>query len=240
MRSELLYTDWPYLALMIFLAAMLLRSLLFWRKPRSDSETISERSSRTDMLWRFGLSAILLGHTAVLLFPNRVLAWNTTTFRLYLLEGVAFATGLAALIGWAPLVWRHMTRSGAVLRDTADSVLLSLVGTTLVSGLLLAWMHRWASLWAASTLAPYLRSLISGSPQINLVSGMPFLVRIHVTFAFATLAVLPFSRAGVWLIQRAARPLLGSAGARIEQLRRGISARLVQLNLGQRLWPEED
>ena len=62
-----------------------------------------------------------------------------------------------------------------------------------ISGLAIAVLYRWGSSWSGVTLVPYLLSLLHMKPAVELVAGMPFLVRLHVVCAFALLAIAPFT-----------------------------------------------
>jgi nitrate reductase gamma subunit len=245
MMLDLFYGALPYAAALIFAAGLLVIGGLGWLRG-SDAESAAAEWRKlfsTVALWRWGVVAVILGHAAIVLFPRTVLAWNGVAFRLYLLEIAGFAAGLAACAGWVQIVRRHFARAGSTAWEAADSVFLSLLGTTLASGLLLAWVHRWASSWGASTLTPYVRSLVSGRPRTDLVWGMPFLVRLHLAASFATVAIVPFTRAGLVFgafLRRTARVAPALVHESLEPLRRTLSARLRDLNIGQRLWPEED
>src|SRR5581483_8127459 len=71
---------------------------------------------------------LLAGHLLGLLFPRAVLAWNSSSGRLYLLEGVAFVIGLGALAAWGRATWRHLGRTDAsFIVEIADSVFLAMV-----------------------------------------------------------------------------------------------------------------
>ena len=45
-----------------------------------------------------------------------------------------------------------------------------------------------------AVLVPYLRSVIVFSPRLDLMSGMPFLVKAHVFGAMMIVGILPFTR----------------------------------------------
>jgi nitrate reductase gamma subunit len=152
-------------------------------------------------LWRWGLLAVLLGHLAGLLFPREILLWDRVPLRLYSLEAVAFASGLAALAGWAISAWRHLGRSAdGVAGQITNTIFLALLFCTLASGLLMAASYRWGSSWGVLTLTPYARSVIRGDAAAGLPAGMPFLVRLHIFSALATLAMVPLTRLAPALI----------------------------------------
>jgi nitrate reductase gamma subunit len=43
-------------------------------------------------------------------------------------------------------------------------------------------------------MAPYLWSLVKFSPNVAYISGMPWMVKLHVALAFGLLAFFPFTR----------------------------------------------
>src|SRR5207249_6521301 len=132
-------------------------------------------------LWRFSLTLLVAGHFAGLLFPKVVLWWNQSPFRLYLLEGFAFALGLLALLGWIKLLWKHLAQStGSFLSEVADTVFLALLLVGLLSGSLTALIYRWGSSWGVATLTPYILTVLRGKPLLGFAAEMPFQVQLHV------------------------------------------------------------
>ena len=182
----------------------------------------------------------MLGHGGGLLFPQQILLWNTVPVRLYILEGLAFAAGIAALAGWAGVMWRHLGRAGgSAAREVADAAFLSLLFVALLSGLLTAILYRWGSSWGVLTLTPYVRSLASGNPAAALAADLPFFVRLHVFSSMAALAAIPFSR----LAPLALVPLHRGLGLLLRPLSamgRTVEPALRKHNPLERLWPEED
>ena len=148
--------------------------------------------------------ALVALHVLLLSAPDAVLGWNPRPAALILSAG--FPVG--AVCSWpsaddlarpAP-GRRHATAIG-------DVVVSTLVGIELVSGLMLALFYRWASSWSVVTLTPYAVSLLRFNPRVELVTSMPFLVRLHVFCAFAILVALPFATGGstaVVAVRRAA------------------------------------
>lgn len=147
--------------------------------------------------WRLGITGVLSGHLVGLLIPRGVLLWNQVPWRLVLLEATGFALGALAAMGLV----LTLTASGPSRRrdplSTSDTVLMTLLATSVVSGLGIAVLHRWGSSWYASLMVPYLRSLVRMAPEAGLMADMPFLVKLHVVSTFALVGVLPFSRLAV-------------------------------------------
>ncbi len=64
----------------------------------------------------------------------------------------------------------------------------------IVFGLWVAFEYRWGSSWFASVMSPYLISIFTLNPQIDAVSGMPWVIKIHVSLAYTILLLIPFTR----------------------------------------------
>ena len=246
MKTAFLFQTWPYAAVLLFVSGMAAR-YLGMPEPTSAKRhwALDGRDlfSRTALL-QINLFLLLLGHLVGLLFPQRILQWNSIPFRLYALEIYAFGAGLSAFGGWALLTWRHLRQSDASIgRQAADAVFLSLLFTTLLSGSLTAILFRWGSSWGVITLTPYVVSLFRGRPAVDLVAGLPFLVRLHVFSAFATLAALPATRLGPVLIvglSRGLRLVLPPVQALAYSVSKMVEAVLQRLNPAIWIWPEED
>jgi nitrate reductase gamma subunit len=138
-------------------------------------------------------SLILAGHLLGVIAPGLVLSLSASSGGLYALEAVAFVLGLCALVAWAYAAARHLARSKRNTTAATDSVFLALVFVGVASGLAMAVIHRWASVWGAAALTPYITSIGSGSPQTEYVVRMPPLVRLHVVSLFGVLAAFPFT-----------------------------------------------
>lgn len=216
MSSDLLFRVIPYVALVILVGGLAVRSLV----TRADEPAFADRLAEArslfsgGRLWRLSLLLLLAVHVLILGIPNATLAWNSVPWRLYVLEGVALFLGLLALGGWAATMWRHFrhTRS-AIVADIADLAVLALLLVTIVTGLAQAELYRWGSAWAAAILTPYLGSLLGGHASTDLVAQMPLLVQLHVFATFALCAVLPFSRLSLfpvaalhWTLTRVSQP----------------------------------
>ena len=174
------------------------------------------------------------------LFPRLVLRADNSAAGLLLVEGTFFALAAITLISWASLMWRHLGRAGgSFFSETADTILLALIGVGLISGLLMAIFYRWGSAWGASILFPYLLTVLRGQPTVSLASQMPFLVQLHVFSAFAGLAVLPFTRLSPFLVLVLHR-VLALGGRPVAAGFDALEAWLRKQNLAARIWPEED
>jgi nitrate reductase gamma subunit len=242
MKLNFLFAIFPYVALGLLAAGTVVRYFLFRKQPDAVSSEVAEAKTvfAGNRLWQISLAFLLAGHAIALVMPRMLLQWNSNRMRLYLLEGVAFAIGCAALAGWLFLLWRNLKRhGGSTLTELSDVVLLALLFVGIFSGLLVAVLYRWGSVWGAMILTPYFTSLLQGKPAAHLVSQMPFLVRLHVFSLFAAVAVLPATRMGTVLVA-ALRAALGLAGRLASTGTRAAEAWFKKHNPAPWFWPEED
>src|SRR5262249_17839746 len=144
---------------------------------------------------------LILGHAVILVLPQAVLAWGRNPVRLYLMEALGFAAGIAALAGWGALLWGDLRRTNrSAITGLSDTMFIRLLLVGILSGLLIAVLYRWSSSWGAIILAPYIVSLLKLKPVGELAMQMPFLVRLHVFSVFAAFAVLPLTRLAAFLV----------------------------------------
>lgn len=179
-------------------------------------------------MWHAGILGTLAGHVLLLAAPEALRSWNARLPRLVAFELAALAFGLLAALGLFVVVRAHVRdeplRSA---RSLADTVLLGFLVVSIGSGLGLAVLHRWAASWSLATLTPFAYSLLARQPDLRLVEGMPYLVRLHVLAAVGFAFVLPFSR----LLDLALLPLERAAAT--------VARPLVALGVGLRRAAEQ-
>jgi nitrate reductase gamma subunit len=145
--------------------------------------------------WHYGILVILLGHLVAFLIPRSVLAWNGVPWRLYVLEISALAFGFLTLWGLVALIFRRFSSARIrVVTSPMDVVLLLALLVQVVAGLWVAIFFRWGSSWYAAFAVPYLNSLFTLSPDVPLVSNLPFMAQVHIVGGFVLLLLLPFTR----------------------------------------------
>jgi nitrate reductase gamma subunit len=231
MKTQFLFGVCPYLALAMVIVGTIATCFL---GSQVDPALDLSGAGRT---WRAGLIVLLLGHLAGFFFPRGVLAWNAQPVRLYLMEGAGFVAGLGALWGWTRMMLRHLSRSSApVGRQLAEALFLSLLFSSLISGLLAAGLYRWSTSWSVVTVTPYVRSILRGRPLAALAGEMPFQVQLHIFCAFVLLAMFPFTRSAAVLLA-AARRGLRFVFAPVPALLRETIAKFDPSGW---IWPEED
>jgi nitrate reductase gamma subunit len=151
--------------------------------------------------WHYGIMVVLLGHLVAFMFPRELLLWNSVPIRLLILEVTALTFGLLALVGLIMLIYRRMTNSRIrAVTSKMDIAILVLLLVQVASGVGIALTCRWGSSWYAAAMVPYLRSVFTLSPNLDYISAMPWVVKLHVANAFAIIGILPFTRLVHFLI----------------------------------------
>lgn len=187
----------PYVAVVVFVAGIVYR---YRRRGFTISSLSSQFLEGRVLFWgtipfHIGILALFFGHLAAFALPDQLLAWNSRPARLLLLEGSALVFGLTTLIGLGALMARRFTtpriRSVTTPMDVGIEILLL---AQIVLGVWIAVGYRWGSSWFASDLTPYLRSLVTLSPETAAIFAMPWIVKLHVVGAFAILFMIPFTR----------------------------------------------
>ena len=195
--DNLLLVVFPYLAVTVFFIGTIYRY-------RQKGFTVSSLSSQflegSSLFWgtilfHIGILGLFVGHLAAFLIPEAILAWNSQPLRLVALEATGAVFGIITLAGLVLLMVRRLTTSRIRAVTTRMDVAVELLLLAqIVLGVWIAFGYRWGSSWFASTLAPYLWSLVRLSPEAEAVAAMPWVVRLHVAGAFLILFMVPFSR----------------------------------------------
>lgn len=193
----LLFGVFPYLAVFVFLLVTIQR----YRQQSFSYSSLSSQFLENDKhFWsmvpfHYGILLVLLGHVVAFMFPRAILAWNGDPIRLIILELTAMVAGLLTLVGLVNLVVRRLrTPKLRVVTTKADILVYVLLLFQVVTGLTVAYHHNWGSSWFASTLSPYLWSIVKLNPDITYVTPMPLFVKLHVVSAFTLILVFPFTR----------------------------------------------
>lgn len=195
--NTVFFIIWPYIGLTIFVVVTVYRSIV---RPFSISSQSSQLLENKRLYWgsisfHYGIVLVLLGHLVALVIPKSVVLWNAVPIRLYLLEITGLGLGLWALVGLLILVFRRATvRRVQVVTTPMDIVVLIALLVSVVSGVLVAILYRFGSTWFTGIFSPYLLSLVTFSPRVDLVAPLPWLIKVHVINNFVLAAIFPFSR----------------------------------------------
>jgi len=195
--DQLFFTVLPYVSLILFFVFTIYRY-------RKETYTYSSLSSQflenqkhfwSVVPFHYGIIVVIVGHIAAFLLPKQILLWNGSPFRLYILETCALIFGLLTLIGLLSLIVRRITFSKIrTVTTLSDWILFALLLIQVGVGVAVAVFHPWGSSWFATSMTPYLWSLVKLNPDITYVVSMPWLVKIHIINASLLIGFFPFTR----------------------------------------------
>ena len=195
--NPLLFGVLPYVALFLFFLVTILR---YRTQPFTYSSLSSQFLENRLHFWavvpfHYGILVVLAGHLIAFMIPRQILWWNGNPLRLVVLEVTALVFGLLTLVGVVGAMLRRLTVA-KVSRVTsgADWVLYAMLLFQVVSGVAIALLYPWGSSWFAALAAPYLWSILGLHPRVELVTSLPWLVKLHVIDAWAVIGFFPFTR----------------------------------------------
>ena len=145
--------------------------------------------------WHYGILIILLAHLVAFLFPTQWAALIAEPVRLYVLEVTGLALAAATIVGLTLLVVRRLRNPRVLIVTSAmDWVMLTALLTQVVLGIWVALFYRWGADWYLHTAVPWLNSLLTLDPQIQYVTTLPWVVKLHMLNAFVIVTLFPFTR----------------------------------------------
>ena len=209
MRDHWIFAAAPYVAAGIAIAVMAVRSALTREGSGPHPARRMPFGAIAHLAWIAAIGLVALAHMAALAFPDAVLLWTRHPLRLVVIEIEGLVAGAVALAGTLAVLAQAMRRRPVTTTAVIDVAALTLVAVSMLSGVLMAVLYRWASSWAEVTLVPYLYSLAYLDPATSLVTRLPMLVKLHVASAFALVALAPCTSVG----GRAAAAIAGALRA---------------------------
>jgi len=145
--------------------------------------------------FHYGILFVLMLHLLGLLVPGTILLWNSQPLRLVITEVTGLAMAVITLVGLANIVLRRLNNSRArKVTTTSDWIVYALLALQVVTGIGVAVFHGWGSSWFATSAAPWFWSLVKMQPDVSFLSGMPWLVKLHIVSAFVLIGFFPFTR----------------------------------------------
>jgi nitrate reductase gamma subunit len=192
----LVFTVFPYLCLTTFVLGHGYRYLTdrYGWNARSSEFLEKKTLFPGTVLFHWGIVFTFLGHAAGLLMPQRVLDRFGVGGETHLV--IAFwsglAVGAAAFAGALLLLRRRMTepRMQAVHRLN-DTVTIGALVLVVGAGLYNVIFGHYNVLY---TVAPWIRGIVTFTPDAMLMKAVPLSYKIHVTAAWLLLGFSPFSR----------------------------------------------
>jgi nitrate reductase gamma subunit len=195
--DTLLFAIFPYVAIAV---AIIVTCLRYFNNRFSYSSLSSQFLESKQLFWgsvswHYGILVILAAHLIGFLMPRSLLAWNGVPWRLYVLESTGLAMGFLSLWGILVLIFRRLSQARIrVVTSPMDLILLLALLVQVVAGVWTAIFYRWGSSWYAASAVPYLRSLFLLNPNLDLVTTLPVMVKVHIVGAFCLIGLLPFTR----------------------------------------------
>ncbi len=146
--------------------------------------------------WHYGIILILLAHLIVALVPGPAGWVLRQPVARVVLEVAGNALALFALLGIVALIVRRLPRRSPAhaATSTMDGILLVVLLLQVLSGVSVALLQRWGSLWYLSTAVPWFWSIASFQPDASAVSVLPGLVQFHFVLGFVVILLFPFTR----------------------------------------------
>ena len=197
MINMVLFVIFPYVALILAVVGGIQRYVI---RPFSYSSLSSQFFEKRQQFWgsihfHYGVVLILTAHLLAALFPGFWSRLVGAPVRLYVLEITGAALGVFAVLGLALLIVRRRFNSRArVVTSMMDWILLAVLLVQVVTGVIIALIYRWGSVWYLHTAVPWLWSLARLSPQTNSIAALPWIAKLHFLNAFVLVALYPFSR----------------------------------------------
>lgn len=201
--DTILFVALPYVTIVVFLVGTIRRYTNSGFSITSLSAQFLEAQTGFwgTVPFHIGILTLFLGHLAIFLFPDLILLWNSDPIRLIVHEGIAFTFGLVVLIALTVLLFRRWTKPRLrAVTSRMDIVVEVVLWTQVLLGCWTAAGYRWGSSWFAADLTPYLWSIIQFNPDINAISAMPWVVKMHVVGAFLIVLLIPFTRLAHMLV----------------------------------------
>ena len=197
MNDFILFGVLPYVSMAVFLIVTIQRYRL---KGFSYSSLSSQFLENQHHFWgsvpfHYGILVVLSGHVLGFLMPKVILSWNAAPLRLVILEVTGIAFAVLTLVGLTNIVVRRMThRLARRVTSRGDWIIYTLLLIQVITGIGVAVFNGWGSSWFATSLAPWLWSLLKLAPEVAYVSPLPLLVKLHIINAFLLIGFFPFTR----------------------------------------------
>ncbi|MGA7144758.1 MAG: respiratory nitrate reductase subunit gamma [Desulfobacterales bacterium] len=194
--NNLAFVVFPYLMLTVFVVGHIYRYVTdsFGWNARSSEFLEKKQLFYGATIFHWGILLTLLGHAGGLLIPQKVfdvagINGDTHTMIAYYTGWVA---GGAAFAGAVLLLLRRITRR-RIQATTRVNDYVTLLGLILVTGLGF-YNVIFGHFYILDTVAPWIRSIVTFSPEPELMIGVPLSYKFHILSALALLGFSPFSR----------------------------------------------
>jgi nitrate reductase gamma subunit len=187
----------PYLAIGLAIVLSVYRYLTDGFSVSSLSSELLERRRLFwgSIPWHYGVILTLAVHIVAAAVPTFWSVLGADTLRLYVMEVTGWLVAIFAGLALGVLVARRVgnMRIRAVTSLT-DWVLLASLMAQILLGLYISVTLRWGDIWYVQIVVPWLQSLVTFNPQIQVVSSLPLVVKLHILNALILVMLIPFTR----------------------------------------------
>lgn len=195
--NNFLFVFFPYTSFIVFILGVTYRYFYNQHTYSSLSSQFLEKKNLyfASIPFHFGMLFLIIMHFTAFLFPNFIINFLRTPTKLVIFETIALAFGLSVFIGLFLMILRRFANKRIEVVTTRMDIFIEFIlFFQALLGCIIAINFRWGSVWFASSLSPYLWSLINLNPSIDIILNMNIFIKIHVFFAFLIFFVFPFSR----------------------------------------------
>ena len=193
---ELVFTVFPYVCLVTFVVG---HSYRYVTDRYAWNARSSEFLEKKNLFWgavlfHAGIILTFAGHAGGLLIPQKYfdLFGIDSQMHLAIAHWSGEVVGIAAFAGCLLLLWRRITnrrvRAAGTLNDLITLGTLALVIATGVYNVFFGGYN------VLDSVAPWIRGIVTFSPDSELMRPVPLSFKIHVTAAWTLLGFSPFSR----------------------------------------------
>ncbi len=192
----LAFLVFPYISLSIFVVGHLYRYFTdpFRWNARSSELLDKESLKYSSLLFHYGMVFTVVGHAGGMLIPQGFydsmgISGEMHT-RLAVMAGAVI--GAAAVIGNFLLFRRRITNRRVLVNSTGSDLLT--LGLLLFTGGIGTYNVFFGYFYVLDTIAPWIRGIVTFTPDHTLMRDVPFMYKLHILAAFALFAISPFTR----------------------------------------------
>ncbi len=192
----LMFTAYPYICLTTFIVGHIYRYLTdrFGWNARSSQFLEKKYLFYGSILFHAGIIATFFGHAGGLLVPQPLydMLGITAGMHIFIAHWNGLAVGLGAFAGVLLLGRRRLKQPRIKMVTTpTDKVLLTALSVVIGSGVYNVLFSRFDVLY---NVAPWIRGIVTFTPDSTLMLEAPLSLRVHVISAWALLGFSPFTR----------------------------------------------
>lgn len=192
----LVFTVFPYLCLTIFVVGHSYRYVTDRYGWNARSSEFLEKKALFPgaVLFHWGIVFTFLGHAGGLLVPQRLfdMVGINSEAHLSIAYWAGLVVGIAAFVGSLLLLWRRVSNQRVKAAGTTND-LVTISGLVIVVAIGL-YNVIFGHFNVLDTVAPWIRGIVTFTPNPYLMSTVPFSYKLHILSALALLAFSPFSR----------------------------------------------